>query len=191
MTTADLFNKALAAIGHDRFISTENSPFAEGVHCRREWVGARQAVLSAHEWGWLVMEVPLCSGTECTNDETGKTLYVYPRPPSAIRITAILDEDGRQARFEAANGSIQTAAPLAIIRYLPDSDDPADWPSSIQDAVIAELAARLALPMRKRVSIINSTRTQAGAALSNAIALDASESRFGGTSPNKYAEARQ
>lgn len=191
MTALDIFNRALAAIGRPRFLSAQASPFLEGVVCRREYAGARQSVLSAHEWGWLAAEVPLASGTEDTNSDTGRTLYIYPRPPNALRITAVQDANGRAVRWTAVNGGIQAPAEVASVRYLPDNENPDDWPSSVLDAVVVELAARIAIPLDAGPNAMKNMRTLSAAALDKAIGNDSGEIRYGGSSPTKYADARR
>ncbi len=191
MTALDIFNRALAAIGHPRFLSAQASPFPEGVVCRREYDGARQSVLAAHEWGWLASEIPLCDGTEDTNSDTGRTLYIYPRPPAALRITAVQDANGRAVRWNAVNGGIQAPAEVASVRYLPDSVNPDNWPGSVLDAVVVELAARIAIPLDAGPNAMKNMRALAAAALAKAIGNDGGEVRYGGSNPNKYADARR
>lgn len=190
MTAVDLWNKALAGIGHDRFVSSEDSVFIEAVHCRREWDGARLSVLTAHEWGWLVVEAAMCDGSSCFCDATGKTIYYYPRPPEAILITSVTDEDGRRVRFSAVNNQIEAPAEPAKIGYLVDNEVIDEWPSAIQDAVVAELAARIVFPLKKDAALLKQTRVLAAAALATAKQKDSSEVTYGGTNGRKYADAR-
>jgi hypothetical protein len=191
MTTLDLFNKALAAIGRKRFLSNVNSAFAEAVHCRREWDAARQAVLSAHEWGWLAQEMPLCQGTESTSSDGGVTVFLYPRPPAALRITAVMEETGKAVKWAAVNGQIQATVEAAIIRYLPDSDTPDDWPSAVQDAMVFELASRIAIPLEKNPNMLKGMKQLALAALATATGRDSSEVRYDGDTGNRYVNARR
>jgi len=191
MTTIDIYNRALAALGHDVFVSDEDSVFIEAVHCRREWEGARQAVLSAHEWGWLVMEVAACNATESTDAATGDPVYSYPRPSGALRITGVLNEDGGRAKWSSVNGVIQTTAEIAKIAYIPDEEDPSEWPAYVVDAAVAELAARIAFPLKKDGGLMNAMRDLATAAMRVAMLHDSREVRYGGDRTNRYEDARR
>lgn len=188
MTVLDLFNNSLGALGYKTFLGSENSTFPEGVACRREWPGARTAVLSAHEWGWLTLQVPISDIDPTTCDATGKAVYLYPRPPAALRIVGVLDQDERSVKWSAVNAQIQTETEVALIRYIPDDPTPEDWPTAIQDAVALALAARIAIPLGR-----NPKDVQAAAAttLLTAIRQDSSEIKYGGTSADRYINARR
>jgi hypothetical protein len=191
MTTLDIFNKALAAIGRTRFLSSTASTFVEGVHCRAEWDGARQAVLSAHEWGWLAVQLPMCNGSECVCEATGQPAYNYPRPPDALRIAAVMDAEGGRVKWQAVNGVIQSPVEAVAIRYIPDSDDPTGWPSAIVDAVVYELAARIAIPLTRDGQLAKAMKQGSLLYLGTAVSRDSSEVKYGGDTENRYAKARR
>lgn len=189
MTALDIYNKALAAIGAERFLSSVDAKCVEAVHCRREWEAARISVLGAHEWGWLAEETTYCDGTEI--DDDGPVLYSYPRPVGAIKVAAVMDTDGRRIKWTSVNGLIQSETDVAKIRYVPDSETIDDWPIPVQDAVTFELASRIAVPITKNVELMGTMKKLAAAHLADAIQKDSSEVRYGGTNGRKYAEARQ
>ena len=191
MTVVELFNRALAALGHDRFISSEDSPFIEAVHCRREWDGARQGVLAAHEWGWLVLDVPICDGTETTDEATGKTVYIYPRPSACLRLLGVTDTNGKRIKWRAVNAQIEADTDPVKISYLQDSEDPDDWPAPVQDAVVTELAARIAIPLKQDAGLAKQMRLDAVLALAVAKQRDSLEVRYDGSLTTKYADARR
>jgi hypothetical protein len=188
MTQLQIFNGALAALANDRYLSSTDSTFAEGVHLRREWDAARRMVLAAAEWGWLVEQTPYCDSLD---QSTGKT--VVPRPDGVLRIIGIVDRDGRALKARAANGMFHVDAdgkPVAV-RYLPDLDEPETWPFYIADAVIFTLAARVALPFKRDVNLAQALMNESLRAIIRAKSIDASEARASGTAGDKYVRARQ
>lgn len=191
ITVLDIWNRALAAIGHDRFIGNVDSPFIEAVHCRMEWDAARKSVLTAHRWGWLVLEVPICDGTETTDTATGKTVYIYPRPSGALRIVSVTDEEGSRVNWKAVNAQIEAEVDPVKISYLPDAEDPDDWPATVQDAIVAELAARIAVPVRKDARTADNMRRTAIAALDLARQRDAQEEEYDGEPDTRYTDSRR
>lgn len=190
MDTVDIYNKALAAIGCTRFLSSPDATFVEAVACRREWESARVTVLGGHEWGWLAEEVPYCDGTIVENNY-GPTLYQYARPATAIAITQVLDIDDRRVKWHAANGVIYSETDVAKIRYVPDSETIDDWPILVQDAVAQELAARIALPVKQNLRLAQEMRKAAISAFDAAVKHDSKEIRYGGSAGNRYINARQ
>lgn len=187
MTKLEIFNAALAALANDRFLSSADSTFPEGVHCRREWDAARKSVLSAAEWGWLVEQTPYCDSYD---PGTGNTLI--PRPADALRILALVDENGRSLKATSANGAFRISGQrMVAIRYLPDNDEPDTWPHYITDAVAKALASRIAIPFKHDADLAQAVTIMAQRSLLEAVAIDSAESRHSGTAGDKYARARR
>ncbi len=189
MEIVDIYNKALAAVGCTRFLSSPDATFAEAVHCRREWEAARLTVLGGHEWGWLAEEVPYCDGTLIESDD-GPTYYQYARPATAIAITAVMDVNELRVKWHAANSVIYSQTDVAKIRYVPDSTTIDDWPIPVQDAVALELAARIAFPLKQDKRLAQAVRKEADVAFAEAVKRDSKEVRYGGTAGNRYINSR-
>ena len=191
MTKTDIFNRALALIGHDRMIPEGNTTMTEYVRCNSEWDGARRAVLTAQDWNWLVEETALIDGAETPDENSERLEYMYDRPDDCIRLVAMLDWNHRRVDHRQAGGYIYSEVDSAKFRYLPDAEDPDDWPSCIVDAVVYELAARISLAMTASGKVVQAMKQLAMSYLADARRIDASEDRRGGTEGDKYALSRR
>ena len=193
MGQLDIHNRALAAIGHDRTIAAIDETSTENTRCLLEWDGARLAVLAAHEWNWLVEETAFIDGAYCTEScETSITSeYVYDRPSDMIRLTAALTRENRKANYRAANQQIYSEESELKFRYLVDEEDPDNWPQLVVDAVVYELASRIALPMTANARIAQTMKQMATFALMQAKEHDAKEMCRAGTAGDRYSRARR
>lgn len=183
MTVLDIKKKALALLPHDPELASASGS-AEAAHLTEHWDAARKAVLTAREWGWLVRETPACCGVGFGE------AFCYERPPDAIRVIGLCAPDGRRLKADAVNGGFRSPEPVYAIRYLPDSPDPNDWPPAVQDAVAAELAARIAPVITDNPSRSAELRRDAVAALEEAGRQDAQEVAYDGSDPNVFVHAR-
>lgn len=195
MTTIDIFNRALAMIGHDRFVTeadeTSATPSTEYVRCNLEWDGARRAILSAHPWNSLVLETPLMEGAESLDDYTRKLEYRYDRPNDVLRLVAVLDGNERRVDYRTANGQIHATADEVKFRYVPDEEDPDEWPQFVVDAVVAELAARISLAMTASGKTAQAMKGFQTNYLAMAIEQDSHEVNRAGTAGDKYVQSRR
>lgn len=190
MTITDIFNRALGLIGHDRSITEGETTSTEYVRCNREWDGARMAVLSAHPWNFLMEATPITEGAETTEDISDDLLYEYDRPDDVLRIVRVTDGTHKTVDYRVAGGKIYCSIDEIIIEYMEDEDDPTNWPHFIADAVAAELASRIALPMSANARMVEATKGLASKYLSDAMLQDAREMNRGGTHGSKYADSR-
>lgn len=190
-TKLDMFNRALAELGHNRTIDSLTSSMIENTRCLLQWDGAYRHVLSAHEWNWLVAETAYVEGAECTDDGRHNGKWIYNRPDDQIRLIAVLGEDGRRVDYDVAGKLIYADQPFASILYLPDEDDPDEWPTAIQDAVAYELASRIALPMSASGKAMATLKQLSAASIARAISNDSAEVRRAGSRRDKYAAARR
>lgn len=190
MTMTDIFNRALGFIGHDRTITEGETSSAEYVRCYREWDGSRLAVLSAHPWNFLLEATPITEGAETTDDVTDELAFEYDRPTDVIRIIQVTDGSHRRIEYRVAGGKIYTSHEEIIIEYMEDEEDPDNWPHFIQDAVAAELASRIALPMTANAKMVEAMKGLAMKYLSDGKLQDAREVCLPGT-VNRYVTSRR
>lgn len=190
-TKLDIFNRALAELGHNRTLtSTTSTTDIEAVRLSLAWDGAYKHVLAAHDWNWLVAETALTDGAECTEDGAHLGWYYWSRPQDYLRILAVVDARNKRVDYDVADQMVFAQVDSIRFRYLPDSPDPADWPHQIVEAVVYELAARVALPMSANGKAMTALKQLSAYAVSQAIFHDAAESRRGGTH-DKYKNARR
>ena len=191
VTQLDIFNRALAEIGHNRVLSAGDTTKIEYIRCLAAWEGSRKAVLSAHEWNWLVAETTLTEGAYCEEDGAHNGMYYWSRPDTYLRIMDVVGEDGRRVDYTVANQLIYAEVPYIRYRYLPDSEDPADWPVYVVDAVAFEIAARISIPMTASGKTMVAMKQLASSSMARAIANDAAEQRRAGSRGDKYVRARR
>ncbi len=186
MTEIDVCNLALGMLGHDRTITALDDGSAEAARCSLFLPRARLAVLGAHPWGFLALETPQLEGGPAPDGRR----YCYERPFEALRVVGLSDRAGLPVRFDYVNGLLLADAPEACVTYTLDNDNPDDWPPKVQDAVAADLAAKLAGPMGGDASQVQLARQSAAVCLLDARAADDNETAFRGVPGNRYAEAR-
>lgn len=183
MTKIAIWNKALALLPHDRRVNALTDTSLEAQRCAEHWDAARRAVLCAREWGWAVKSAPACCGC-------GVHGYFAMRPPEALIVLGLFDRTGRRVAAEAINGGFRIKEPAAEIRYIEDEDDPERWPFAFQDAVAAELAARIAPVITDNPQRSVALRQDAMARLEEASRQDATETAYGGSDPLVFVHAR-
>lgn len=185
MTKLDIWNKALALLPHDIAVAREDESTTEATRCRQHWDAARKAVLTAREWGWLVRETPSCCGAAL-----GGT-WLHEPPPDALLVLGLCAPDGRRVMADAVNGGLRAKEPYAAVRYLPDSEKPDDWPFAVQEAVAAELAARICPVLTDNPQRSMQLRQEAMAKLEEAGRQDAQQTAYGGDDPLRFVHARR
>jgi len=185
MTELEIWNRALGALPHDKRVESLTEDSTEALRCRDHFDASRLHVLAAHEWGWALRSMPMCDG--CYH--AGK--YAYPRPQSAARIVGLFGMDGRQVDAIAIDGMFLSSSPAASIRYVYDEKNVEHIPPAVAQAIMYELASRIALPITSNNNTERTMTTRAMSALSDARLNDAQEVRHSGVSPDYYAESRR
>ncbi len=179
MTKLDIWNAALALLPHDIRVLALDEDSTEAQRCRENWDGARRKVLAAREWGALAIDIPACGPGP-----------VY-RPANALRVVGLVDARGRRIRSTHSNGALFAVCGFAAaLRYIPDVDDPEAWPPAVQDAVVAELAARLCPVLTDNAAREADLRQEAERRIMDAGELDANESGWSGTDGMSFIRAR-
>lgn len=187
MTVLDIWNAALAMLPHDRRIADINEDSTEALRCRDAWDGARKAVITAAEWGCLTRSQAVCGGCFA---HSPMGMYEYPRPVGALRVIGLFDYKGRKLQAQAIDGKLVSRYHASFIKYIPDNEDTESWSSWFTDAVIAELAARIASTITGSMQQTKVLEQKAMVMLSTAKQIDAQEISYGGTDGRTYARAR-
>jgi hypothetical protein len=142
MTTLDLYNMALGMIGHDRTIAALPSTETEAVRCNTFYAPARRALFALYDWKWLSVQASITATAPAVNG-----LYIQDAIAGMLRLLNITDANGIPLVHEVVAGRIHTDAATVLARYITDNTAPDTWPPLIVDAVAAELAARICVPM--------------------------------------------
>lgn len=184
MTKLAIWNRALATLPHDRKVEAEGEGSLEEQRCAEVWDAARRAVLTAREWGWAVKAAPACCGAAAIGG------FFAMRPPEALLVLGFFDRSGRRVAAEAINGGFRIKEPAAEIRYIEDDGVVEMWPTAVQDALVAEMAARLAPVMTDNPQRAAQLRQDAIARLEEAGRQDAQETAWSGGDPYRFVHAR-
>lgn len=185
MTELEIWNRALGALPHDKRVVSLDEDTTEALRCRDHFAASRLHVLAAHEWGWALRSLPVCEG--CYHN--GK--YAYPRPQNVARIIGLFNESDRQVDAIATDGLFLSSSPVASIRYIYDETNVERIPFAVAQAIMYELASRIALPITSNIVTERNMKQRALDSLSDARLNDAQECRHSGVSPDYYAESRR
>jgi hypothetical protein len=179
-------NEALSEIAADPINSIEEQS-SSAFYCRMHYDSVMEEVLGWTDWDWVIRRVTLAAQP---NDRKGEWLYRYARPTAmaeALRVLPPVDQQvtdlpvvgpypfpawdalGRLP-FVTADGSIYTNVAAAILEYQVNAVDPAVIDRFAARAAALELAARLAMPIKKSRDLKGDLIKQAEVAKQRAIA---------------------
>jgi hypothetical protein len=186
MTDIDICNMALSVLGHERPITALTDQTKEGKLCALWYAQARKHVLLAADWAGLTRTSGVVAGVD---DGSGR-LFAYNQQfkGDVLRLRA-QTPDGEPAEIDVADNAILSEEPELVFFCGYDSEDPDEWPQGVSDAVVCELAARMALSLTGQADTATYTKGLAREALSMARALNANMTRRQGVG-NPYLKAR-
>lgn len=179
-------NEALSEIAADPINSIDERSVS-AFYCRQHYQPVIDEMLTWTDWDFIIRRVGLA---KLANDRPGEWLYRYGKPADVAEAVRILptvtqqrtsipaygpypfpewDQLGRLP-FVIANGSIYTNIDAAILEYNASSVEPAAIDRLTARAVALELAARLAMPIKKSRELKGDLIKQAELAKQRAIA---------------------
>lgn len=186
MTIVDIWNKALALLPHDTRVESVDDDSTEALRCRDHWDDARRSVLASYNWGWATESY---NAQGCESPHYTKQ-YAYIRP-NALKFIGVFNHEGRRTKCDIINNRILTTEPIVEVRVIEDRQDIDDWPLWFADAVIAELASRIALPITGNKKTSDAMFQLANMRLANAKMIDSSEVAWHGTDGKTFIKARR
>ena len=191
MTAIDLCNSALQDIGHDRPITSfdvATDPSAEARRCAIQYPRARRALFISHPWSCLLVSEAIIALADLTPAPGHEAAYADPS--DTLLVVSVTDDAGQPQPFSRIGGILYTTATATQITYTRDSEDPSTWDTLLTEAVIGDLAVRLARVMGASPEVIAAAADASRRALSAARHASArSTTRTTGTS-NPYLAAR-
>jgi len=191
----DIWNLALAMI-RAKLVQSENEDSLEAQHCRLHYPSVIASLLEGpHDWGFATRRMVL---NAVTNDRDAEWLYAYGLPADMASPTFVLpDLDGLglgvpiplpgnpyfevwstlreqlAAPYIIENGVLYTNAENASLGYITSEIEPGAIPAKLVDAIAAELAARLAMPVKGDKKLRDEYRNEAEGLRQRAMADDA------------------
>ena len=159
-TQVDLYNMALARIGHTAALATIGDSTTEADLCNLFWPMARDTVLQARAWGFATRRSDLSAIAKDSPDLHGEWEYRYRVPAEALQVIAVLPPTDGSAVSLAKdpspgadfiieeNGSgdrdLYTNQEEAILHYVERVADVTLYSPQFVQAVVAVLAHHLA-----------------------------------------------
>lgn len=174
MTKLEIWNAALAAIGHDRTIASESEDSAELLRCQQFWDLSRKTLLRAHPWAFA--KQPYACGAAV---QVRANSVAYPLP-QALRICGAEDASGRRVGVTLVSGLAWVSSGTmagGVIWYVEDVEDTELFDAEFVQALIYALGERLAFPMTGKTGLTQTMHELYRRALGEARAIDANESR--------------
>lgn len=172
-----IVNDALAELGSTARITSIDDKSGPAPDAKAVWDGMVRHLLADHPWNWAVKRTQLNAAAEKPGFGY---LRAFTLPADCLRWLPPSREDG-DAHFEGVEegGQILTdaAAPLPV-RYISSTKalDIASWPPFFVEAVMLDLAARLAEPITQDESIKDRMLERAMRALKKAKRRDGQSS---------------
>lgn len=179
-------NEALSEIAADPINSIEEAS-SSAYYCRMHYDPVLEEALGWTDWDWATRRVTLAVRA---NDRLGEWLYRYAKPAGMAEAIRVLPTVASQVAnlpvvgpypfpawdalgklpFVMADGSIYTNVADAILEYQINAVDPAVIDRFASRAISLELAARLAMPLKKSRELKGDLIKQAEIAKQRAIA---------------------
>lgn len=182
-TNLEVFNQALAMIGHDRSITALGGSTTEETRCNTFIAPARRTVLSFYPWEWLAADEDI--DPDVTDPVQSGPLYVFTKPTGCLRIMDVTDSTGMPVVYDVVGAKIKSDCDAITVRYIADDADPDNWPALILDAVVCELAARICVPFTGNFERSRELRKQAGLYMAQAAA------EYGPDNPDEKVEEQE
>lgn len=154
-----IINRSLGKVNAPPISSlTDGSSYAEVIN--REWVPARNSVLRAHPWPCCITRAKLNRSEEAPAWEFN---YAHVLPVDY----AVLVEVFPETKYSIESGLLLTDAEEVSIKYV--STETKNFDAALTDAVVYELAARIAMPLTSKRTLAEQLEMKADKALSRAI----------------------
>jgi len=152
-------NEALALLGASSIISlTEATENAR--RCNMHYGSTRDALIRKHRWRFAVNRATLAAlaaGPAYQYDYA----YQLPTDPYCLRVLEFYEEREDGSDWQVEGRTLVTDSETARIKYLGRVTDPNTFDASFHDALVYELAAKLAIPITNSRSLSTDMREQA------------------------------
>lgn len=184
----DICNRALAALGHDRTItSLTQDDSTEALRCRAFFETALNDTLYAHNWDFATEEYSL--KPSCV-DKNG--FAKFSQPEDFVRLVSVTDMELNPLKITRSRSgiSVQNDGKMIRVKYVSNDIALQEAPPPFIDVVVYKLASLIASPMygdaRKAEEFINIAEMK----LSKAIAQETDETSYRGEWENPFISAR-
>jgi hypothetical protein len=174
MTQLEIYNAALASLGHDQTVAALTDTTPEANWCNRFYDQGRKMMLRLTNPTFASMYEEL-SDVE-TSDIPG-WLYQWPRPGDLVSIISVTDDAGDPAQFRLLNDKIITNVDAGGVEYIFDETDTDAFDPLFTQALIARLAADIAVPLTGKADLRRIMEQACASAMSDFRTRDANDGR--------------
>jgi hypothetical protein len=176
----DICNEALAYIGASPIVSLDENT-QEARTCKRFYATTRDSYLQSHPWSFATQMVPI---TELSLPDKFKDYeYIYSFPAKCLKLLSVRMEDGREEMafiirtFSDTGGAnyktILSNANPAYAECIFRITDPCLFDSLFTEALSLALSKKLAIPISRRVQLLQSVTALFREANDRALEADA------------------
>lgn len=173
MTPTQISNLALSQIASGPITSFDESSLPART-CKLWYQQVLEELLEKGPWRFSLKRVALAELPG--NDRSSRWLYAYAAPADALLVLKVLDATGYGSQqYDYAGAILYTNAPEAIIEYVPNGGTNLRTTAHFRAALIAQLAARVAMPITKNRKLAVDLQQAAETATARAQAANLNE----------------
>jgi len=150
MTQLEIYNAALASLGHDQTVASLTATTPEANWCNLFYDQGRKELLRLTK-PTFAMRVEALDDVE--DSELPEWEYQWPRPGSLLALESVRDENGDRIRFKLLADLILTIEDAGSVEFVIDEDDTEVFDPLFTKALISRLAADVALPLTGKADL--------------------------------------
>jgi len=182
-TKVEIVNMALSSLGSKQTIQDiDSDQSVESRTASLHYESALKTALGFNATPWSFATTWATSAL-LSDDPPGDWSYMYAMPADAVRIIEIIDtldsRRNRPAKYTKANYEGQlvllTDTESPVWRYVFLNDTPATYTPEFVDALAAQLAMRMAMPLTRKRELREAARVEYANLINIASAADANE----------------
>jgi hypothetical protein len=167
-------NEALTLLGASTIISltaaTENAR-----RCNMIFGPTRDALVRKHRWRFAINRATLARSSDAPAYGYDYA-FQLPTDPYCLRVLELYEERDDGADWQIEGRTLATDSDTARIKYLGRVTDPNQFDESFREALVYELAAKLAIPITHSRTLGEDMRVQAEGKIAEAEEMNAIES---------------
>jgi len=175
MTQLEIYNGALATLGHDQEVKTLADNTSVRRWCDRFYAQDRQELLREIAPQWAKLYTDLEDGSEVSDNDEWQ--YAYYLPTGFLRIIQICDSDGVRVPFKLFSNSVYVNQESVRLEYIQDIEDTTLFDSLFTRALMCKMAIDIALPLTGKEAIRTQVIKELSVYITDARNMDGQDSR--------------
>lgn len=172
MEIVDIYNMALAHLGHDQTVTATTDSTAEAAWCNRFYDQARKECLRLAKPSFAMRTEDLEDSAESSHPNWD---YEFSRPQDCVGIVLVVDSSGNPVDYALEGELLYADVDEASVTFVFDEDDPELFDAMFVATLAYRLASYIALPISGKVDVKRVMEQGFFSALSDARVMDANE----------------